>query len=97
MGNLVKGWIVGKGMIVDIGYLTQEETNTLQSLSGDARQKFVEEYIAKYPEAFKLTAGYCKTKKVHVTERDCLACAQTKGLTKMAEWELCRGQNLSRI
>ena len=97
MGDLVRGWVVGKGLIIDVGYLTVTELETLKSLSGDARQKFVEEYVAKYPEAYKLTAGYCQTKKTHVAERDCLACAQTKGFKRMAEWEICRGQNLSRM
>lgn len=97
MGNLVKSWIAGQGMLLDAGYMSQEEIAQFNTLSPDARKQFVDEFIAKYPAAFRLTAGYCKGKKIHVTEQECLACSKAMCFTDISLWEECRKQNLSRI
>ena len=91
-----KVFVVGNHMILDLGYADREEVMRLKSMSADARKNFINELVAKYPEACKLTAGYCKKKAKHVGERECIACARDQGQIKLAEWEICRGQNLSR-
>lgn len=95
--NSHKGWILGKGLIIDMGYMSGAEVLNFKNMSSDARKLFVDEYMAKYPEAFKSTAGYCQDKKVHVSERECLQCAQKKGWTAMVQWNACRGEKLSRF
>lgn len=97
MANMMRGWVVGQGMIIDMGRLTAEEARNFQEMPDGARKQFIDEYVAKYPKAFKVVAGYCNHKRTHVKERECIACGlQTRGYKTMAEWDICRGQNLSR-
>lgn len=97
MGDM-KGWIVGQGMIIDMGHLSAEEASAFNDMSADARKQFIDQYIANYPDAYKLTAGFCAQQKAHVKESECVNCGlHTRGYKTMAEWEVCRKQNLSRI
>jgi len=97
MGHLMQGWIVGQGMIIDMGHMSAEEAEVYRTMSNDARKRFVEEYVAKYPEAFKTVAGHCAVKNTHVKTTECIACARNQGHRTMAEWDMCRGRNLSKI
>ena len=91
-----KVWIVGNGMIIDTGYMTEAEVNEFYKMSSDARKLFIEEYIAKFPKAFINTAGFCTFRRKHMSEKDCIACARAQGMTKLAEFNVCRSQHLSR-
>ena len=83
-------------MVLDAGKLTDEEVEALGTMSPDARKQFVDEFVAKYPTAYKYVAGFCAMKKNHVKERECIACATGQGYKTTAEWDMCRGRNLSR-
>jgi len=98
MGNLkkTKVWIVGSGMIIDAGHMSEKEFYEFSNMSPDAKKIFIEKYIANFPKAYINTAGFCTFKKRHVSERDCVACARIQGMIKIAEFNLCRQQNLSR-
>jgi hypothetical protein len=93
----MRGWIVGQGLILDMGVISEAEAESYKTMSPDARKIFVDEFIAKYPEAFKLTAGNCAVKRCHVKETECITCARNQGYKTLAEWDMCRGRNLSRI
>lgn len=90
-----KVWIVGKGMMIYLGHLTDAQIRDVKNMSDEARKNFVNKYIAQYPDACKYTAGYCKDVKKHVTEVECGRCALNQGYDKLAQWDLCRSHNLS--
>lgn len=91
-----KVWIVGNGMIIDTGYMSEEEIVQLKEMSPDAQKLFIQEYISKFPKAFINTAGFCTKVRKHMSEKECIACAKAQGMLKIAEYDLCRRQYLSR-
>lgn len=89
-----KVWILGKGVMIYMGHMTEEEVMKFKKMSKSARKAFVNEYVKKYPEASRNTAGYCQDKKNHVSEAECVRCARGKGWTRLAQLGMCQEQNL---
>lgn len=90
-------WVVGQGFIMDIGLLPDDEVEKIKNLSIEQRNEYLTKIMSQYPDAFKITAGYCQEYKNHVHERECLHCARNvKKYELLAQWESCRQTNLSR-
>jgi len=94
--NVSRSWLVGQGFILDLGLLPDEEVESIKKLSIEQRHEYLSKIMSTYPDAFKVTAGYCQEFKRHVHERECIHCARNlKNYIKIAQWDECREQNLT--
>lgn len=90
-------WVVGQGFIVDMGFLPDEAVDLIKDMSIEQRNEYLTKMMASHPDAFKVTAGYCKQSTKHVHERECIQCARSVNkFTLIAQWDNCRQTNLSR-
>jgi hypothetical protein len=90
-------WVAGQGFIVDMGLLPAIAVDQIKDLSLEQRNEYMTKMMASHPDAFKVTAGYCKQNNTHVHERECIRCARTVNkMTSFTQWDNCRQTNLSR-